>query len=348
MKGDEIEPITQPQRVVFFGICCYLENCSNEMEFEKESFLEWMRFVWNMARNSDVDTVDNMIKVIKKINELKGYTHSIKTHITEKRTSKEQSQDSSYFERQWNEEFEKFKKRDDEEIWKLILSAEQLFHGNINFLLDDSLLCEETIMKAKKLIYEVGENWFIEVLPYFKTDLFTTNINYKLTFHEKTGDVVKNINHDDNIINAVKAYLRDDSKKEKENTKEWIYPLVNIIDVDKNNLFDYSDSKLIRCRDNGIFLYKKTQWKKEQCILLWTKDEETQNNLNNRNKFILDKLPPRGHSLLIDRDEKIIKDFSDDNYGRPIILTDNQNTYYCGVDGYWENDKKEIVSYENN
>lgn len=358
MKGDEIEPITQPQRVVFFGICRYLENCSKR-GFEKNSFSEWMRFVWNMARNSDVDTVDNMIKVIKNINKLKEFTHSIKEGIGSKKTSKE----SSYFERQWNEEF--IKLNIDRKKWDLILDAERLFHGNISFLLDD-LLNKDAIEKAKNLIYEVykneetneynglkkekiayKENWFIEVLPYFKTDLFTTNIYYKLTFHEKNGDVVKNINHDDNIIEAVKAYLRDDSKKEKENTEEWIYPLVNIIDVDKN-LFDYSDSKLIRCRDNGIFLYKKTQWKKEQCILLWTTDEKTQNYLKNRNKFILEKLRTREYSLLTDRDEKIIKDFSDDNYGRPIILTDNQNTYYCGVNGYWENDKKEIVSYENN
>lgn len=345
MKGDEIEPITQPQRVVFFGICCYLENCS-EMEFKVNSFSEWMRFVWNMARNSDVDTVDNMIKVIKKINELKKLTHSIKEVLR----LKDISQESSYFDRQWNEEIIKLD-INYENKWELILKAEELFHGNIRFLLDDSLLCEDTIKKAKELIYEVGENWFIEVLPYFKTDLFATNINYKLTFHEKSGDVVKNINHDNEIINAVQAYLKNsdqDIKKKKEETKEWIYPLVNIIDVDKNNLFDYSDSKLIRCRDNGIFLYKKTQWKKEQCILLWTTDEETQNNLNNRNKFILEKLHKGGYSLLTDRDEKIIKDFSHDNYGRPIILTDNQDTYYCGVNGYWENDKKDIVSYENN
>ena len=40
---------------------------------------------------------------------------------------------------------------------------------------------------------------------------------------------------------------------------------------------------------------------------------------------------------------------NEQHLGRPIILTDNQNTYYyCGVNGYWENDKKEIVSYENN
>ena len=366
MKGDEIEPITQPQRVVFFGICCYLENCSNEMEFEKESFLEWMRFVWNMARNSDVDTVDNMIKVIKKINELKELTHSIKEDLR----SKEISQESSYIDRQWNEEI--IKLNIDRKKWELILKAEKLFHGNINFLLDDSLLCENTIEKAKKLIYEVDENgnvdvkqetneynglkkkkiaykenWFLEVLPYFPSDIFDGKDNYILTFHEKTGDVVKNINHDDNIIKAVQAYLKDKGQKLKEDAEKWIYPLVNIMDKkSEENLFGYSDSKLIRRQKNGIFLYKKTHWKKEQCILLWSDDKTTQQKLLNRDEFIIANLDS-GNYLLVDGDEKIIQNLSDANYGRPIILKGDSDTLYCGVNGYWKNDEKEI-SYENN
>ena len=39
---------------------------------------------------------------------------------------------------------------------------------------------------------------------------------------------------------------------------------------------------------------------------------------------------------------------NEQHLGRPIILKNDSDTLYCGVDGYWENDKKEIVSYENN
>ena len=39
---------------------------------------------------------------------------------------------------------------------------------------------------------------------------------------------------------------------------------------------------------------------------------------------------------------------NEQHLGRSIILKNNSGILYCGVNGYWENDKKEIVSYENN
>lgn len=70
----KVTTLTQPQRVVFFGICRYLEECKS---FDEGQFKRWMRVVCNLAENNAVDTIDAMRSRIKLINELSSYRKDI-------------------------------------------------------------------------------------------------------------------------------------------------------------------------------------------------------------------------------------------------------------------------------
>lgn len=357
-----LKSITQKERVAFYGVCCYLENCNNKGEFNESSFKKWMRFVWNIARNSDVETVDSMIKVIRKIKETKEHTHNIIGYLKDQDRVNEPK---TYFDRQWDEEIWKAKIRsNNHEVTKNLLdNAERIFHGSIRFLLsnDDKLLDDAVIEKAKELIYskeddenrKYNKDWFLKILPYMEQDFFK-DVDKKLTFYEKTKDVEKIINRDDDIVLAVQKYLND-TNSQSVNENSWIYPLVRIKD-EKNSLslFDYSNSKQIKKyqvdnKHSGIYLYKTNNWKQGQCILLQGDDDGIKNNLIKRNKFIVEKIS-KGYALAIDKmkaDDKT--PIEDDKYlGRTIILEKDGNVLYCGVNGYWGNDTKKFIDYENN
>lgn len=70
----KVTTLTQPQRVVFFGICRYLEECGS---FDEVRFKRWMRVVCNLTENNTVDTIDAMRSRIKLINELSSYHKDI-------------------------------------------------------------------------------------------------------------------------------------------------------------------------------------------------------------------------------------------------------------------------------
>lgn len=350
-----LESITQKDRVAFYGVCCYLEDC-NIKGFNEDSFKEWMRFVWNMASNSDVETVDSMIKVIRKIKEIKEHTHNIIDYLKDQDGVKEPK---TYFERQWDEEIWKATIRfnNNEETKNLLDNAERRFHGSIRFLLNDNqdLLSNGTIEKAESLIYcnkEYKKDWFLEILPYMKKDFFNINEkndDKKLAFYEKTKDVEKIINRDNNIVLAVQEYLRMEPQKKDVDETSWMYPLVMIKDKNKS-LFDYSNAKLIRKYfhwDNniptGIYLYKTSQWKKDQCILLQCK--ELSEEIKKRNEFIFLKLKYGDYKLAMDEEDKHSVDDTYKHLGRSIILKNNSGILYCGVNGYWLENDKEQRSY---
>lgn len=70
----KVTTLTQPQRVVFFGICRYFEECGS---FDEVQFKRWMRVVCNLTENNTVDTIDAMRSRIKLINELSSYHKDI-------------------------------------------------------------------------------------------------------------------------------------------------------------------------------------------------------------------------------------------------------------------------------
>ena len=165
-------------------------------------------------------------------------------------------------------------------------------------------------------------------------------------------DVEKIINRDNNIVLAVQEYLRMEPQKKDVDETSWMYPLVMIKDKNKS-LFDYSNAKLIRKYfhwDNniptGIYLYKTSQWKKDQCILLQCEDEKVKESLKKRNQFIISKLNSNeGYKLAMDEEDKHSVDDTYKHLGRSIILKNNSGILYCGVNGYWLENDKEQRSY---
>lgn len=68
-----VKSITQSHRVVFHAVCKYFEN----NKYNEESFKKWMRVVWNIVENSNIDGISTMIGVIRLIDELGQYSEDI-------------------------------------------------------------------------------------------------------------------------------------------------------------------------------------------------------------------------------------------------------------------------------
>lgn len=128
----EVSTISQKERAVFHAVVCYYEN--NEC-FNKTSFEEWLRFVWNIVENSNLDTENAMIGAIRLFEELRSHSGSILQFLASNEVIH-----SNYATRQMEEE--RFKARlltgDHASVWRpLIYEAENhgFFRGNISCLL---------------------------------------------------------------------------------------------------------------------------------------------------------------------------------------------------------------------
>ncbi|MBR4838505.1 MAG: DUF262 domain-containing protein [Bacteroidales bacterium] len=66
--------ITQSQRVVLYGVYAYLKKNEN---FDTDKFAQWMRVVWNIVENTDIDSWGSAIGVLELIKELETYSDDI-------------------------------------------------------------------------------------------------------------------------------------------------------------------------------------------------------------------------------------------------------------------------------
>lgn len=127
--------LTQPQRVVFFAICCYFENG----DYHESSFKQWMRVVWNIIENANIETIPAMIGAIRLIDDLADYSHEIYNHLKDRDISndfaKEQMEEEKEKARQIVDNKE-FKDKYDKTWEEKIIEAEKyaFFKGAICFL----------------------------------------------------------------------------------------------------------------------------------------------------------------------------------------------------------------------
>lgn len=335
-----VQPITQIHRVVFFGVCCYLDSCNDSVPYKDSEFKEWMRYVWNMARNSDVQTVDSMQNVMQHLNVVRSFAHDIIGYLTKE---KHCSDNKTYFERQINEEIEKaqlFKDNKD-----IIIKAENKFHGSISFLLNDCLLNNIKIEEASKLINNAeGNKWVLSVFPYLSS-VFGNNDNpieekKEIVFYDKNSDKVKIINYNDDLVDAVKRYLKGEKLALSEDS--WVYPLIKMPSLIENtkkiqNYYWWPKDK----KKHGIYLFKSSNWSEKNCILLYSFIGDTQDKINARNRFIINKNNDGFHVVLDEKDldETKMTDSDNPHYGRAIVINNGFDTYYCGVDKYWDGKK---------
>lgn len=343
---ERLKDISQIHRVVFFGICCYLKNCNDAQRFEDKTFKEWMRFVWNMARNSDVQTIDSMKNVILKINEVqeKG-THDIINVL------KTQSLDDNdtYLSRQWNEEIVKAKIYDQKK--EQIHKAEALFHGSIRFLIKDKDLLDEPCFNSARKDLVENDQWILNILPFFPKDNQDQKVS--VTFYESKRDTIEIINRDKHIIEAVQKYLTQGSTQSQTNQEPWIETLLKIRKEDVS-LFDYSTSKKVQSYSGWkdipkcIYLYNRKNWKKDECILLASPEgDDIRTSINNRNNFIIGNLKNDSYELYID-DNDYKNDYCPNAYeGRAIVLKkkDGNDVIYCWASGYCQGDNDSLKDY---
>lgn len=113
-----ITSLGQKERVVFCAIVRYLENGL----FEIQSFQQWMRVVWNVVENAGIGTISAMISVIRLIDEISCYSHSIYMYLADKNFKI----NSDAAKEQIKEEIAKAIKINNDSSWELkIIEAEK-------------------------------------------------------------------------------------------------------------------------------------------------------------------------------------------------------------------------------
>lgn len=131
--------LTQPQRVVFYAICCYFEKDN----YDELNFKQWMRVVWNIVENASIKNISDMIKAMQLIDNLAEYSHDIYNHLIDRHIL---TNDFTY--EQMKEEKEKARQiikdmkntENNGKTWEeKIIEAEKyaFFKGAIRFLLRD-------------------------------------------------------------------------------------------------------------------------------------------------------------------------------------------------------------------
>ena len=138
-EDNTITTLTQSERVFFHAISKYLQKGI----FDVESFKQWMRVVWNIVENANINSIATMIGAIRLIDELGEHSHNIYEFLA----SKDSKIKSETAKEQVKEEIAKAKQilngspRDDGKSWeKIIRDAEKyaFFKGAIRFLFQDA------------------------------------------------------------------------------------------------------------------------------------------------------------------------------------------------------------------
>ncbi len=72
-----IQPISQPERCVFFAVCKFLENIPSTINeaILKLRYKDWMHIAWNIVENANIKTVDTMVSIIRLLNELSNHIY---------------------------------------------------------------------------------------------------------------------------------------------------------------------------------------------------------------------------------------------------------------------------------
>ena len=187
--------LTQPQRVVFYAICSYFEN----YPYRETFFKQWMRIVWNIVENSNIETIPSMIGAMRLIDEIKLGTNNIYSYLANPSTYIK----SEAAKGQVTEEIEKARQivNDITNAWECkIVEAEKtaFFKGAIRFLFrtgDNEYnwdIFDKRFVKAKLYFNNNGVNSIYKndsiLLRYLisgfdKWEYFHPLDNYKVSFY---------------------------------------------------------------------------------------------------------------------------------------------------------------------
>lgn len=126
--------ITIPQRVVLYGVWTYL---GTNNDFDKEKFRQWMRVVWNIVENTDIDSWRAAIGVLMLLRELGEYSGDIYKKYPDNLKARSNASD---------EEIRKVLFIRKDPSWeKFFIEAEKqpFLRGGIGFMIKEDMKMEE-------------------------------------------------------------------------------------------------------------------------------------------------------------------------------------------------------------
>ena len=81
-----------------------------------------------------------------------------------------------------------------------------------------------------------------------------------------------------------------------------------------------------------------SQWKKDECILLSSEDEDLENKIMQRNKYVMDYINNHGYELSTEEnDDAPVSDQVKNFEGRAIVLKKDSERICCWANGYKTN-----------
>lgn len=136
---DFFEEMTQSRTLIFWGVCLYFRVGG---EFCVPPFLRWMRIIWNIIENTNIDGWGPGVSAIKLLNELSRYSHDIYSYLGSIQFDQLQIKSSG---QAVKEEILKCKLINKDPAWEdLLLKSEkhQFFKGAVGFLLEPHITKE--------------------------------------------------------------------------------------------------------------------------------------------------------------------------------------------------------------
>lgn len=151
------ESINQRQRILFLATTLYIEKNN---DFEKIKFAEWIRVVWNIAENTNIDSVKSMAGLMDLIYELSNYSNEIHDFLGNlSNVIKSDSSSVAVSEERLKATFI----IKDIQWLKIFIDAEKhpFFRGSIDFILTNEMSMDEFIHRSQMANQVFDENGVI-------------------------------------------------------------------------------------------------------------------------------------------------------------------------------------------
>lgn len=322
-----VEKTTQKERVYFFAICKYFETIES---FEKDTFIDWMRFCRNVIENAGVYSVAAMVSAMRKIDDFDP--KDILTALSEMQIG---LAESTKIAKQIQEEIQKAKKiKSENKDWKqqIIEAEDTLFLcGKIGFLFWDDKGQEnwdsfKTKLANLKEFFGKDEASIDFVRRYALSFEDFWYVSGRLIFHNKgwqrRGDSWLDVLSEDDLERVHKILMCEEYNNAKGPYKEFVNSKSFEKAVLKEGVFEGKKDLRIAWYNNSYALYKKSAQNDKLCFD-YSSDEYPEYLLL-RNSLLSKLREVDGFSL--GSDQIIVEDESY-YYGDDVFLEYNNINY---------------------
>ena len=323
-----VEKTTQKERVYFFAICKYFETIES---FEKDTFIDWMRFCRNVIENAGVYSVAAMVSAMRKIDDFDP--KDILTALSEMQIG---LAESTKIAKQIQEEIQKAKKiKSENKDWKqqIIEAEDTLFLcGKIGFLFWDDKGQEnwdsfKTKLANLKEFFGKDEASIDFVRRYALSFEDFWYVSGRLIFHNKgwqrRGDSWLDVLSEDDLERVHKILMCEEYNNAKGPYKEFVNSKSFEKAVLKEGVFEGKKDLRIAWYNNSYALYKKSAQNDKLCFD-YSSDEYPEYLLL-RNSLLSKLREVDGFSL--GSDQIIVEDESY-YYGDDVFLEYNNINYF--------------------